>query len=153
MSSEKWNPSEDSFSPNAQGDLIFLGHLDNFPSCGGDTCAFMNFNDTCKQIHCNVPCAPSVFFKQAGPLTVAVTWIPVGERLPINAADEMACKYQEVDVIATYSDGTVHPATFKAGCTVEFWTGWNHNNSVCGAEVVGWMPLPPAMPQPIPLRK
>lgn len=134
------------FKPNSHGDLIFLGCLDSQPVCGGGTCAFMDSDDICHQVSCSDHSAPPAFFAQATDDTVAMTWIPVFERLPIVSADEMATCYQEVVVIATYSDGTVHPATFKAGCTIEFWTAWEHNIHVCeGVEVVGWMPLPPAM--------
>ena len=154
MSSEKFRHSIEGFAPNAQGDLTFLGHTDKGEPCGDMTCAFMDVSDMCPQAHCNMHCAPQLFYTKASNQTVAATWTSVAVRLPINSAEEMAGKhYTAVSVIATYSDGSVHPATFRAGCTINFWTVWEHNIAVChNVVVVGWMPMPPAMSRAIPVR-
>ncbi|MGL5529056.1 MAG: DUF551 domain-containing protein [Plesiomonas shigelloides] len=66
-------------------------------------------------------------------------WISVNDRLPVNSADEMACNYEEIEVIV--SDGFKSACgVFKCGKTISFW--WN----LCGEELENqpthWMHLP-----------
>lgn len=154
MSSAKFQFSKEGFAPNAQGHLIFLGLPDSGPNCGGDTCAFMDVNDICSQIHCNVPCSPSLYFTKAGPMTVAMTWIPISERVPINCEEQMmGLNYTEVEVLICDSAGHVESTTFQAGRTTQFWADWSGESSIAKKDIIGWMPLPPAMSQSIPVRK
>lgn len=76
MSSEKFRHSIEGFAPNAQGDLIFLGHTDKGEPCGDMTCAFMDVSDMCSQTDCNMHCAPQLFYTKASNQTVAATWTP-----------------------------------------------------------------------------
>jgi len=66
-------------------------------------------------------------------------WIPVAERLPIEADDMQDLNYREVDVIVHTKNNNVFPAIFKAGNTLGFWSKFD---GFYDETVIHWKPMP-----------